>query len=196
MTREFTEAEAERHNELIERGWALLEGQIALDEDGAEADAGELDRGKLKEAAGCFRQALDVDSEGWSSMWALGKIHQQLEEHRASLEWFTRAHEINPTYPDVAREAGLAAMECGEPLLAIPFCSAAVEIDAADPGLMANLALAHMLAGDDPAALEHACNAALGDPDDPVSEAVLELVQEIAQGKRPRPKTLREAFPD
>jgi len=196
MAHEFTEAEADRHNELTKRGWALLEGEIALDEEGADPDSGAPDRVKLADAIRCFEQALEIDSEGWSSMWALGKIHQQLEDHRASLEWFTKAHEINPTYPDVAREAGLAAMDCGEAAVAVSFCTAAVEIDPDDPGLVANLALAHMLAGDDAAAVKHACSAALSDPADEVSKAVLELVQDIAQGKQVRPKTLSEAFPE
>ena len=58
-----------------------------------------------------------------------------------------------------AREAGLAALDCGESELAVRYCIAAVEIAPNDAGLICNLSLAYMLAGDDPAAMpRRRCN--------------------------------------
>jgi len=192
MPREFSTEEADRHNALHARGWALIEGQILLQDGQAHRPPGYFGRRKLSKALRCFEQALQINPEGWSSMWATGKIHQRLGDHRTSLTWFARAHEIDPTQVDVAREAGFAALECGEAALAIRFCAAAVEAGPEDPGLLANLALAHMLSGDDNAAVECARSAVERDPDDPVAESVLELVQEVARGTRARPRTLQD----
>jgi tetratricopeptide (TPR) repeat protein len=195
MQREFTEAEAANHNALTERGRKLSKGQLILTGEEPEGRPGWLARRKLKQAVRCFEQALQINPEGWSSMWTLGKIHQRLGDHEASLQWFARAHSINPTQPDVAREAGLAALDCGDTVLAIRFCSAAADNDPGNAGLVANLALAHMLSGDDTHAIECAERAVCTTPGDEISRTVLEFVRAVADGRRARPKRLLDAFP-
>src|SRR5688572_22128014 len=148
MSREFTEAEAARHNSLTERGWQLAREHFHVAGSSAPA-LGWFSRRNLQRAVGCFQEALELNPDGWSSMWALGKIYQRLGEHRTSLEWLRKAHAVNPGQPDVAREAGLAALDCAEPADAVELCSAAVANNPDDPGLVANLALAFMLNGDD-----------------------------------------------
>ncbi|MDH3591212.1 MAG: tetratricopeptide repeat protein [Planctomycetota bacterium] len=191
MEREFTRAEADRHNALTERGWALTDGLLFIHAGDARGQPGWAARRKLQKAIGYFEQALAINPGGWSSMWALGKIYQRLGETATSLGWFTQAHQLNPDQPDVAREAGLAALDGGEAELAVYFCTAAVDAKPEDAGLVANLALAHMLAGDDAASIRCARSAVQRDPDDSVSNTVLALVQGVAEGTRERPKTLR-----
>lgn len=195
MQREFTEVEAASHNTLTERGWKLIKGQLILSDNEPEGRPGWFACRKLKQAAQCFEQALRINPEGWSSMWALGKIHQRLGDYEASLQWFARAHDINPTHPDVAREAGLAALDCGNAGLAVRFCSAAADNDPGNAGLVANLALAHTLSGDDTNAIECAERALRVTPDDEISRTVLEFVRAVADGRRARPKKLLDAFP-
>lgn len=196
MQREFTEIEAARHNSLTERAWKLAKDHMIVEGDEPRGRPGWFARRKLKEAMRCFEQALEINSEGWSSMWALGKIQQKLGNHQASLSWFATAHKITPTHPDVAREAGLAALDCGEAALTVQFCSCAVDDRPHDAGLVANLALAHMLNGDDKQAIECAERAARAAAGDETSRTVLEFVRDVADGRRPRPKRLLDAFPD
>jgi len=196
MQREFTEIEAARHNSLTERAWKLARNHMIVEGDESRRRPGWFVRRKLNEAMRCFERALDINSEGWSSMWALGKIQQRLGNHQASLSWFVRAHKINPTHPDVAREAGLAALDCGEAALAVKFCSCAVDDKPHDAGLVANLALAYMLNGDDKHAIECAERAARTAAGDEISSTVLEFVRDVADGRRSRPKRLLDAFPD
>jgi tetratricopeptide (TPR) repeat protein len=195
MQREFTEAEAATHNALTERGRQLSKGQLILAEDEPRGRPGWFVRRKLKQAVRCYEQALQINPEGWPSMWTLGKIHQRLGDHETSLNWFARAHDINPTHPDVAREAGLAALDCGKASLAVRFCSAAANNDPGNAGLVANLALAHMLNGDDTNAVECAERAVRATPEDEISRAVLEFVRAVADGRRARPRRLLDAFP-
>jgi tetratricopeptide (TPR) repeat protein len=196
MQRQFTESEAARHNSLVEHAWKLTKGHMILEGDEPARRPGWFARRRLNEAMRLFEQALGINSEGWSSMWALGKIQQRLGNHQASLDWFARAQKINPSHPDVAREAGLAALDCGEAELAVQLCSCAVDNRPGDAGLVANLALAHLLNSDDKHAIECAESAARAAPGDETSRTVLEFVRDVADGRRPRPKKLLDAFPD
>jgi tetratricopeptide (TPR) repeat protein len=193
--REFTQAEADRHNALTRRGWALVKDRLVLQEEKPVGPPGEDDRTQLRGAIGCFEQALEINPEGWSSMWALGKIYQRLGEHATAFDWFARAHAINPEQPDVAREAGIAAMDSGRLEEALALCRSAVASRPDEPGLVCNLALAHCLAGQDAEAEQCAAEAVRRDPSDSISATVLGFVRDVASGKRPRPKRLCEVFP-
>jgi tetratricopeptide (TPR) repeat protein len=94
----------------------------------------------------------------------------------------------------VAREAGLAALDCGESSLAVQLCSSAVDNNPDDIGLIANLALAYMLHGDDEEGVACARRAVDLDPEDEVSLNALKYVQEVANGQRSRPHRLNDAF--
>ena len=92
---------------------ALTEGRLVLH--GAEPPRrpGWYTRWQLGRAIRCFERALAINPAGWSSMWALGKIRQRLGDQEAALGWFARAHALKPDQPDVAREAGIAALDLG-----------------------------------------------------------------------------------
>lgn len=196
MEREFTEEEAALHNSLTEEGWSLTKGRLYLHGEGIVGRPGWWASRKLRKAVRCFQQALEINPDDWSSMWALGKIYQRLGEHEMSLHWFSQAHKVNPTQPDVAREAGLAALDCGDSSLAVHLCRSAVDNNPNDIGLIANLALAYMLHGDDTDAVACARRAVSLDSDDDVSRNVLNCVQDVLDGRRTRPRRLLDAFPN
>jgi len=178
MSREFTQEESEAHHALTEEGWAIIKSKILLLDSPAAGKPGWLLRRKLRKAIECFKKSLAINPQGWSSMWALGKIYQRLGEHPTALDWFARALEINPTQPNVAREAGLAALDSGKYKLAVYYCSIAAKLSD-DPGLVANLALAHMPDGNDTEAVKCARKATSQNPADAISRTVLEVVQAV-----------------
>jgi len=193
--REFTQAEADRHNALTAKGWALTEGRLVLHGVEPSGRPGWYDRWQLGRAIRCFELALEINPEGWSSMWALGKICQRLGDQEAAIGWFAKAHALKPDQPDVAREAGIAALDLGRAADALAFCRAAVACSPDDPGLVCNLALAHCLAGDDAEAVRCVTVAAERDPADTVTATVQHFIGEVAAGRRARPRSLQEAFP-
>ncbi len=127
-------------------------------------------------------------------MWALGKIHQRLGTQTIAFEWFAKAHAIKPDQPNVAREAGIAALDLGRVEAGLTLCREAVAHCPNDPGLVCNLALAHCLAGDDIEAMRCVTEAAERDPADTVTATVQHFIREVASGKRTRPRSLQEAF--
>ena len=113
--------------------------------------------GELRRGLALFDRVLQINPRNWAAMWLVGKGFQRLRDFESALRWFTHAHEINPTHPDVSREAAIAAMELGRPEEAIPFCERAIEAKPTDPGLRANLALATLFAGDAKRAASPTC---------------------------------------
>ena len=173
----------------MDKGWRLIEGQILL-AGNRERRVGWISAWKLRRAIVAYEEALKINPEGWQSMWALGKIYQRTGDDQMSLDWFSQSFEINPTQPDVAREAGLAALNTGDGVAAIRFCLAACSNNPDDPGLAANLAWAYLIGGDQEKARELARQAVSRDPDDEISRRVLKIVEEVASGSRPTPKSL------
>jgi Flp pilus assembly protein TadD len=195
VTREFTQAEANRHDALAAKGWALTEGCLVLNGQEMLGRPNWFVRWRLRRATRCFERALEINPDGWPSMWALGKIHQRLGEQAAAFDWFTRAHAIKPDQPDVAREAGIAALDIGRVKDGLELCQTAVACNPDDAGLVANLALAHCLAGDDAEAQRCAAEAVERAPGDTISAAALSFVRAVASGERRRPERLCDVFP-
>ena len=128
-------------------------------------------------------------------MWTIGKIYQRMGDQFVAYEWFSRAHSVNPTQTDVAREAGIAALDAGVIDDAVRLCHAVVKLAPDDAGLQSNLALAYPLSGDDARAEECARVAVQQAPGDPISKTVLKLVRDVASGGQRRPAKLGDAFP-
>ena len=189
-TKVFTQEEANKYNSLVDSAWALIGEQLHLHDSTHLGKPGIFVRRRLTKAIRLFKQALGTNGDGWQSMWALGKIYQRLGDDREALSWFRRAFTINPKQPDVAREASLAAMNLGLGSEGVQFCLAAVDNEPNESGLVANLALAYLVNGDLPNALENAERAVREKPDDEMSRTVKEIIGKVARGYMPRPKRL------
>lgn len=189
---EFTQGQVDAHNALTAAGWAIVNAEALIDGRLQRTTPGILAQRKLRKGIRLFTEALEINPEGWSSMWALGKLHQRLGDNAAALKWFTEAHRIKPDQPDVLREAGLAALNVGAKEEALRLCFAAVRLAPDDLGLQGNLALAYLLAGDDEHAEECAKVAVSRAPQDATSRAVLALVHDVRQGKKQRPERLSQ----
>lgn len=193
--RKFTPEEMRRHDALTSKGWSLTKGQLLMQGREPVGRPGVYARWQLRRAIRCFEQALKIHSYGWSSMWAIGKIYQRLGKHDTAYQWFSKAFDCKPDHPDIAREAGLAAMDAGRVEDGLRFCLAAVAMKPEDPGLVCNLAIAYMMAGNDTEAIRCVTEAAARDPADVVTATVRQFVTEVASGQRTRPKEMATWFP-
>jgi len=192
MTRALTEAEAIEHDRAYREGWKLTEGELLLAGARLSPAPGWFAKRRLARAIACFEAALRINPGGWPSHWALGKIHQRLGRKEEALRCFARAHELAPVQPDVAREAGITAADLGDGPGAVRFLEAAIAASPADGGLQSNLALAHLLCGDVAAARAAVERAAALLPEDAIVCKVQGVVEDVASGRRPRPRTLEE----
>jgi len=191
MNRELTHDEADYHNAIIEKGWAILNDYILLlDRD--QVRVGFFTKRRLKKAIALFHEALNIAPDNYSSKWALGKIYQVLGDHQCSLIWFEKAWDLGKGNADVCRESSLAAINCGEFVKALDFCDKALEINSNDAGLYCNKALALMFLKRDAEAIEAVASSLKLNPDDRITLNVRAIVHSVADGNRPRPKTMKD----
>lgn len=192
MMNSKSKEEPNLHDRLHTEGWKILEGEVHLEGPEPLRRPGWLSRRKLKKAISLFEQMLAINPTSWSAMWALGKIYQRMGDDAKALEWFTRAHQIEPLNPDVMREAALSALNVGKGKEAEDFTTSAIELKPNDAGLISNLALALLLNNKSREAKEKAEEAVRANPADFVSKNVLEFIDDVVSGKRPYPKNLRD----
>jgi tetratricopeptide (TPR) repeat protein len=185
----MTSEEIEEHNRAFEQASRLVKGEMILDGGRPPLKLSREARVKLDGALHLLARVLELNPKNWSAMWLVGKVHQRLDNYAVAFTFFGRAHEINPTQPDVAREASLCAMSMGHPEDAISYARSAVQSRSNDNGLKANLALAFLLAGRLNDAKTTIESATAGDPSDTVSQTIRDIIEHfIAVGRTP-PKT-------
>ena len=184
--------DATTFNRFYKQGWDLSRGELLVDPEPSLTRPGWWARRRLRRAIGAFRKALAIFPESWQSLWALGKIHQRLGAHQEAFDYFAKAHSIDPGQVDVAREAGIAAIDIGRPVEAVMYTRAALTQVPNDPGLISNLAVAQLISGDSAMALESIKTARRLAPNDPISQAVEIRVQDTIAGRRPMPRTIKD----
>lgn len=187
----MAEQDATRHRDLYQKGCDLIQGLILLD-DRPPAPMDAPNRQRLQDAIAAFEEVVQINPANWNAMWLLGKIYQRLGDFIQALDWFARAHRVNPEQPDVAREAAIAAMESGQPAAAIPFCERAIEAQPEDAGLRANLALALLFSGRPRDAHAVAADALARDPADGITQQIVGIINEVLAGTRACPRHVRD----
>jgi tetratricopeptide (TPR) repeat protein len=185
----MTEHQRLEHNKLFAEASALIENEIPLHDRPPLPRPGWWLRRKLKRAVLLFKRALDLAPENWSAMWLIGKVHQRLGEEDTALSWFERAYQVNPSQPDVAREASLCAMDVGRCDAAVIYAHRATQIEPDSAGLHANLALAYLLAGRIDEAHRSIERSLAGDASDTISQTIRTIIQHFATNGRTPPTT-------
>ena len=185
----ITDEVAAEHDRIFQEARATTEGQIPLHGQSEMPVPGWLLAGKLKHAIALLERVLQINPENWSAMWFIGKIHQRFRNKTEALSWFERSYQVNPSQPDVAREASLCAMEIGRHDTAIAFAHRAVQIEPTNPGLHANLALAYLLAGRIPDAQTAVERALAGASSDTISQTIRTMIQHFATNGHVPPTT-------
>jgi len=153
------------------------------------ASLDEVAQSRVRKAIALLERVMDLDSENWAALWVMGKAYQGLGEHELALDCFTRARFLQGDQPQVAREAGISAMECGRADVAIEFTSAALALSPDDAGLRANLGLAYLFAGQPECARQLIDSALKEKPDDEITRGISSIVDDVLTGKRPCPRS-------
>jgi tetratricopeptide (TPR) repeat protein len=188
MTHEDAESE---HNRLYREALAAVRPLIEVHGRPVQKPTA-AQQSELRRGIGLFDRVLHINPRNWAAIWLVGKAYQRLREFDHALDWFSRAHNINPSQPDVSREAAIAAMELGRPLDAIPFCESAIKAKPSDPGLYANLALAILFSGDANRAEMIVRDALHRDPADKITLHIAEVCRAVLAGERACPRHARD----
>ena len=187
---QMTLAQVEEHNRLYKEAIQIANNEIIIQGHLRRYDS--TARSRLDHALQLLTRVIDLNPNNWSAMWFVGKIHQRCGDQSAALEWFARAHNLNPGQVDVSREASLCAMELGRSKEAISYASSALRVRPSDAGLWSNLALGFLLAGRLDEAKQSIEKTKVEDPADPIAKTVSRMIEHfIASGQRP-PSTTQD----
>jgi len=184
--RSMTPKQAEEHNRAFAAAWQLVEQELLVHGLGHPVSVERAVQLKLERALELFARVLEINPANWSAMWFLGKIYQRLGDYSTAFMWFCRAYRVSSSQPDVAREASICAMDLGLSEDAVSYARAAVQGKPSDNGLVANLALALLLACRLSEARTAIDKATLVDPSDAVSQTVKQMIEHfVASHERP-----------
>lgn len=126
----------------------------------------------------------------WPAFWLLGKAYEALGQPEDEYRCFKRAFELNPDHVDVAREFMRACLQLGKGDEGVAVAWHACQIRQNDAGLLANLGLAMLIAGQVDEALTVTQQAVEFSPDDEITRNLLQGILDIKDGKADRPTKL------
>jgi len=138
----------------------------------------------------CIREleaCLAFVPDHWQSMVFLAKAYQALGEHRTSLDWLSKAMEVEPENHVLPKEASIEAIHLRDVNLALRFSAEALRRKPGDPDLMGNHAMNLLLAGRDEEATQTIREALELVPDDSFNQRISQIISDVASGKRDRP---------
>lgn len=177
--------------DLYERGAEAIRPYIRLQESPGEP-VDERARRRIETGVDDLIRHAGGNPASWQALWIAAKGLQAIDDHDGSQALFARAFTAHPSIADIGREYCLELLNCGKSAEAVKVAEQTSEGAPSDAGLVANLAMARLLAQDVPGALLSAERAVSMAPDDPISRSVLNVVQSCAAGVRPIPRTLDE----
>ena len=186
------------NDRLYRAALALVGAHLPLHGSNPDARAGFFLRRRLRKGVAMLRQVIAINPRNWPAMWVAGMASRRAGDAEAALALFESACAVCRTGPvqdnhaDVWREASLTAMHLGRSSDAVEYARRAIEVRPGDPGLVANVALAHLF-NQNPAEAKRAAYFALAAaPDDEVTRRVVKLIGEVLAGERPCPRHHRD----
>jgi Flp pilus assembly protein TadD len=184
------EALREEHNRLYVEAVELIRPDLRTNEHPEHELAADTVP-RLEKAVGLLDRVLELNPPNWSAHWFRGKALQALERHEEALKSFVHALEWHRD-PEMAREAGIAAMETGDFALGIGFCKMALEMAPRDHGLLANLGLGLLFDGRPVEARPAFLKSIEINPNDSLTIRLLHVTDEVLAGSRPCPHSPRD----
>jgi len=180
------------HNQYFKEGSGLITPYMRLHGVPEKSTSSNKAKAEIVRGIALLDAVIAYNTNNWAAWWTIGKGYQALGESNKACDAFGKSHAIQRDNADVAREYMFECLNLGRTTEAIAAAEHAVSLSPKDAGLHANAALAYTLAGrivDAQAAITKSLQI---DPNDKISLTLRRIVQEIADGKRKQPRTMRE----
>jgi tetratricopeptide (TPR) repeat protein len=132
-------------------------------------------------------------SDSWRAFWLLAKGEHAIGKPLRAYEGYKSALALEPDEINILRELGGVCLELGRGTEAVTYAEQAVCIDPGSPELLGNLAMAHLIAGNVPAAQKTIHAARNMNSSDRTNTNIEKIITDVAKGRRASPKNLREA---
>lgn len=180
------------HNHYFLTGSEIIKPYMQLSGASAKPAKSEAAKADILRGIGLLYAVVEYNKDNWAAWWTIGKGYQALQDADKACDAFAKSYAIHRENADVAREYMVECLNLGRKEEAISAAEYAVGLSPNNAGLIANLALAYMIAGR-LADAQSVINKSLGiAPNDKISLKLKRVIQEIVDGKRSQPRTLRD----
>ena len=185
---ELSPETADRLEALRREGVELLQPFLGVG--GPAPNPGFLEKRRIRKGIARLREVLEVIPHHASTLWIIGMALRTLREHEQALDHLRRAHMSDPMQPDMGREYACQCMILGLGDEAVQAARVTAQRHPGDAGLLSNLGLAYLIAGDVDRALDAVREALALEPDDPITNNLLRLAEDVKAGTREAPARL------
>jgi Flp pilus assembly protein TadD len=149
-------------------------------------------RRELQYGVSLLSKVVQVDPGNWSAYWIMGKAYQAFGNSESACAAFGESFAIQKENPDVAREYMFESLNLGRAAEGVRAAEHAVNLRPEDGGLLANLAMAYLIAGRNSDALDFVNKALQIAPNDRITQEVKRIIIQVRDGKRPQPTTTHD----
>jgi hypothetical protein len=177
------------HNGLYREAIGLLEPFLVVHvKTGDDQPARSApDKAKLTRVCELLQRVVELREENWNAWWVLGMARRFLGEREAAWRAFQRAYTIAPTQIEVGRNLVMESLALGYGQEAVEVATAMANLSPDDAGLLANRALALLIAGDVATASADVTRALALAPADSTTRNLQTLIKAVAAGRVIRP---------
>ena len=147
---------------------------------------------EVGQAVAMLEHVLARQGPTWQVLFFLGKARTALGQLDLAYDAYSRASAIEPEEDAIPRELAGVCLELSYFDEAVAVAQRAVALVPEDSELQCNLALAYLLAGKLMEAWKSIQSAVEKDPNDKITQAVKQVISDVASGVRPKPKTMKD----
>ena len=131
-----------------------------------------------------------LDGVTWRPWWLLGLARRLLRDREGAYAAFVHAYDLAPDELEVGRNLAMECIALGYGREAVAVTAAVVRLAPDDSGVIANHALALLVAGELDGSLREIQRAEHLDPDDDVTRNLRKLIDDVCDGKIEAPSRI------
>ncbi|MEM7477121.1 MAG: hypothetical protein AAF483_19230 [Planctomycetota bacterium] len=182
----------DEHNRVYQAGCDHITPYIQLHDNSPKSARSAKGSAEVQRGIQLLTFITQANPENWSAYWIIGKAQQALGATEQAYEAFRASFEIQDENADVAREFMFECLNLGRGKEGVAVALHAVDLEPRNAGLVANLALAHLINADLDAA-EDAVNQSLAiDSKDKITNDLAKLIQDVKAGRVAQPNRMSD----
>ncbi len=180
------------HNRVYQAGCDLISPYMPLHNRESRSARSSKGRQEVKRGIELLTFITQANPANWNAHWIIGKGYQALGDSSAACDSFRASFDLQKNNPDVAREYMFECLNLGRSKDGVDAARHAVSLQPANAGLLANLALALLIAADLDAAEQTVNQALVADPKDGITKNVAQMIRDVKSGRKPQPNRIAD----
>jgi len=180
------------HNRVYQAGCDLIAPYMPLHNRESRSARSSKARQEVERGIKLLTFITQANPANWNAHWIIGKGYQAIGNSEAACDSFRASFDIQKHNPDVAREYMFECLNLGRSKDGVDAARHAVSLQPGNPGLLANLGLALLIAADLDAAEQAVNQALVADPKDGITKNVAQMIRDVKSGRKPQPNRIAD----